>query len=117
MPDSTAMKAERRGNKKVVYTKNLKTGRCSNADVLKPEKTGVETDRRGWIKVNKYMETGKPGIYALGDATDRYMFKHTANYEADIVSDNLLRGKRAGRTTRMQYLTPYTHIRRSAASG
>ncbi len=109
MPDSTAMKAERRGNKKVVYTKNLKTGRCSNADVLKPEKTGVETDRRGWIKVNKYMETGKPGIYALGDATDRYMFKHTANYEADIVSDNLLRGKRRENDTHAVPHAVYTH--------
>ncbi|HMK47431.1 MAG TPA: hypothetical protein VK436_12470 [Methanocella sp.] len=39
------------------------------------------------------METSKPGIYALGNTTDIYMFKHTANYQADIVSDNLLRGK------------------------
>jgi mycothione reductase len=123
-PDSVAVKAERRGDKKVVSARNLKTGRVeqiesdeimiatgrlSNADVLKPENTGVETDRKGWIKVNKYLETGKPGIYALGDAIDGYMFKHTANYEADIISDNLLRGKRRENDTHAVPHAVYTH--------
>jgi dihydrolipoamide dehydrogenase len=54
----------------------------------------VETDKKGWVKVDKYLETTRPGIYALGDATGMYMFKHTANYEADVVSDNMLRNKK-----------------------
>jgi mycothione reductase len=70
----------------------LASGRKSNADMLKPENTGVETDGRRWIKVNEYLQTNKPGIYALGDATGRYMFRHTANYEADIAAANMLRG-------------------------
>jgi dihydrolipoamide dehydrogenase len=97
------------GNKKVVYAKDVRsgkaerfeadellvaTGRTSNADLLKPEVAGVETDKKGWVKVDKYLETTRPGIYALGDATGRYMFKHTANYEADIVSYNMLRNKK-----------------------
>jgi dihydrolipoamide dehydrogenase len=65
-------------------------GRISNADTLKPEKTGVEVDRKGWIKVDEYLETSKPGIWALGDAIGRHMFKHTANYEADIVWHNII---------------------------
>ena len=64
-------------------------GRISNSDTLNPEKTGVEIDRNGWIKVNEYLETSKPGIWALGDAIGKHMFKHTANYEADIVSHNI----------------------------
>jgi len=60
-------------------------GRRSNSDLLKPEKTGVETDEHGWIKVNEYLETTKRGIWALGDATGKYMFRHTANYESDVV--------------------------------
>jgi mycothione reductase len=97
------------GDKKVVYTKDMRsgkvdrfeaeellvaTGRASNANLLKPDVTGVETDKKGWIKVDKYLETSRHGIYALGDATGRYMFKHTANYEADVVSDNMLRNKK-----------------------
>jgi mycothione reductase len=68
----------------------LAAGVRSNADLLKPEKTGVETDERGWIKVDPYLETSKPNIWALGDATGRFMFRHTANYEAEIVSINAL---------------------------
>ena len=65
------------------------SGRISNSDALKPEKTGVEIDKKGWIKVNEYLETSKPGIWALGDAIGKHMFKHTANYEADIVWHNI----------------------------
>ena len=63
----------------------LAAGVRSNADLLKPERTGVETDERGWIKVDPFLQTTKPDIWALGDATGRYMFRHTANYEAEMV--------------------------------
>jgi len=66
----------------------LAAGVRSNADLLKPERTGVETDRHGWIKVNEYLETNKSGIWALGDALGKHMFRHTANYEADVVWTN-----------------------------
>lgn len=109
LANHSAMKVEKHEDTKIVYAKNLKTGkierieaeevmvatgRKSNSDILKPENTGVETDRKGWITVNKCLETSRSGIYALGDATGRYMFKHTANYEAGIVSDNMLRGNK-----------------------
>ncbi len=63
-------------------------GRRSNSDILKPEKTGVETDERGWIKVDRFLRTTKENIWALGDATGKYMFRHTANYESDVVWQN-----------------------------
>lgn len=63
-------------------------GRRSNSDILKPEKTGVETDERGWIKVDPFLRTTKEGIWALGDATGKYMFRHTANYESEVVWRN-----------------------------
>jgi dihydrolipoamide dehydrogenase len=95
--------------KKVVYAKDLKSGdttrfeadeillalgRKSNSDLLKPEKTGVETDSRGWIKVNRYLETNVPGIWALGDATGKDMFRHAANFEAGIVTHNMFHGQK-----------------------
>lgn len=64
-------------------------GRISNSDTLKPEKTGVEVDKKGWIKVDEYLETSKSGIWALGDAIGKHMFKHTANYGADVVWHNI----------------------------
>jgi mycothione reductase len=63
----------------------LAAGVRSNADLLKPERAGVETDDRGWIKVDQYLQTTKPNIWALGDAIGKFMFRHTANYEAQTV--------------------------------
>ncbi|MBS3815411.1 MAG: dihydrolipoyl dehydrogenase [Hadesarchaea archaeon] len=63
-------------------------GRRSNADLLKVEKTGVETDEDGWIKVNDYLETSKERIWAGGDATGEHMFKHVANHEVEIAWHN-----------------------------
>ena len=63
-------------------------GRRSNADLLKPERTGVRLDRRGFIIVNDYLETSKPRVWALGDALGRHMFKHVSNYEAGVAWNN-----------------------------
>jgi len=61
----------------------------SNSDWVKPEKTGVKTDDKGWIMTDQYLQTSKPNIYALGDALGRNMYRHTANYQASIVANNL----------------------------
>lgn len=63
-------------------------GRKSNADLLKVKKTGVETDKRGYITVNEHLETSKKNIWALGDAIGKEMFRHVANREADIAWHN-----------------------------
>ncbi len=65
-------------------------GRRSNADLLKPERTGVQMDRRGYIIVNEYLETSKPRVWALGDALGKHMFKHVANYEAGVAWNNFV---------------------------
>jgi mycothione reductase len=66
----------------------IAAGRRSNSDILNPSKTGVETDERGWIKVDPFLRTTKEGIWALGDADGKHMFRHTANYEAEVVWRN-----------------------------
>jgi dihydrolipoamide dehydrogenase len=96
---------EVRNGKKIAFARNLDdnkvyefqadeilvaAGRISNSDILNPEKTGVKTDKQGWIKVNDYLETSKPGIWAFGDAIGKHMFRHTANYEAELVWHNIV---------------------------
>lgn len=69
-------------------------GRRSNADALKVEKTGVETDKRGFIVASEYMQTSKKNIFAVGDAVGKYMFRHMANREAAIAADNAFHGSK-----------------------
>ncbi|DAC72945.1 MAG TPA: dihydrolipoyl dehydrogenase [Thermoplasmata archaeon] len=79
-------------------------GRQSNADLLKVENTGVQTDPRGYIKVNEYLETSKKDIWALGDAIGKAMFKHVANEEASVAWGNAFHDKK---TTMDYHAIPY----------
>jgi len=67
-------------------------GRRSNADLLSPEKTGVQLDERGYIRVNQSYETTKKRIWAFGDAIGKAMYKHVANKEAEIVWNGFREG-------------------------
>jgi mycothione reductase len=63
-------------------------GRGPTTGILHPERGGVETDDHGWIKVDEYLQTSQPGVWAIGDADGRFMFKHVANYESEVVYYN-----------------------------
>lgn len=65
-------------------------GRAPLTDILHPEKGGIETDKRGWIKVNDHLETSQPNVWALGDANGKHLFKHAANYESLVVYYNAI---------------------------
>jgi dihydrolipoamide dehydrogenase len=66
----------------------ISSGRRSNSDLLKPERTGVKFDDRGFVIVNEFLETSKERIWAFGDTIGKHMFKHVANYEAGIAWHN-----------------------------
>jgi mycothione reductase len=69
-------------------------GRVSNADLLKPENTGVALDKRGFIIVDDYLETGKKNIFAAGDVIGRQMFTHVANLASTIAAHNAIHDTR-----------------------
>jgi mycothione reductase len=69
-------------------------GRKSNADLLRVKNTGVEVDKRGFIKVNEYLETTKKNIFAVGDINGQQMFTHVANIEASLAADNAIHGSK-----------------------
>jgi dihydrolipoamide dehydrogenase len=66
----------------------IAVGRRSNADLLKVENTGVQLDKKGFIKVDDYLETSKKNIFAIGDANGQQMFTHVANREATVAWHN-----------------------------
>ena len=69
----------------------MAAGRVPNVQGMQLEKSGVGYDRRG-IKVNDYLQTSAPNIYACGDATSPEKFTHVASYQADICVHNILHG-------------------------
>jgi dihydrolipoamide dehydrogenase len=75
-------------------------GRTPNSRDIGLEIAGVETDDQGWIQVNEKMETGMPGIYAIGDVLgpSRIMLAHSASFEGMTAADNI-----AGRNSTMRY--------------
>jgi pyruvate/2-oxoglutarate dehydrogenase complex dihydrolipoamide dehydrogenase (E3) component len=68
-------------------------GRRPNTDDLGLEKTGIETDSSGFIKVNSRLETNVPGIWALGDVKGGPAFTHISYHDFQIVDANLTQGK------------------------
>src|SRR3990172_12492468 len=72
----------------------IAAGRGPNSDILHPDKGNINTDEKGWIVVNEYMETSQPNVWAFGDADGRYLFKHVANYESRIVFYNAILKKK-----------------------
>ncbi len=64
-------------------------GVTPNSDTLNLNKTGVKTDAKGNVIANGYLETNVNGIYALGDLVGHYLFRHSANLEAEIAYTNI----------------------------
>ncbi|MCF8105436.1 MAG: dihydrolipoyl dehydrogenase [Desulfohalobiaceae bacterium] len=77
---------------RVVDTILVCVGRSPNTAGLGLEQAGVETDPRGWIKVDDQMRTSAQGVYAVGDVLgpDRVMLAHVAAREGEVAAGNIL---------------------------
>ena len=80
-------------------------GRVPNTAALKPAAAGVETDARGYIKVNDRLETTATGVYAIGDVNGGPQFTHVSYDDFRILKANLLDG---GNRTVRDRMVPYT---------
>lgn len=78
-----------KGDKIEVEKLMISTGFIPNTESLKIEAAGVETDARGNIVVNEYLQTSKPHIYAIGDILGKTQFTHMALRESKIVIHNM----------------------------
>lgn len=76
----------------------LSVGRKPNSKDLGLENAGVQTDEKGWIKVNRRMQTTSPDIYAAGDVVGGYLLAHVAHIEGEIAAENAM-----GESSRVNY--------------
>src|SRR3989344_4958697 len=101
--DTNVLEVYKKGNKVYVDAeKNKKrskaaadallvaTGRKPNSDILDVGKTNVKITNDGYVAVNEFMETNVDGIWAIGDIAGKFLFKHSANMEAEVCARNAL---------------------------
>ena len=67
----------------------LAVGRRPNTDDLGLENTTIETDMRGFIKVDDRLKTTAEGVWAIGDVNGQGAFTHTSYNDYEIVTANL----------------------------
>lgn len=67
----------------------IATGRTPNTDGLDLTKTRIQTDERGFIPVNDYLETTEAGIFALGDVKGGPAFTHVSYHDYVVIADYL----------------------------
>jgi pyruvate/2-oxoglutarate dehydrogenase complex dihydrolipoamide dehydrogenase (E3) component len=79
----------------------LAVGRTPNTGDLGLDAAGVETDERGYVKVDDTLATNVPGIWALGEVNGRGAFTHTSYNDYEIAAANLLDGERRRVTDRV----------------
>lgn len=72
----------------------IAAGRTPNTDILQVGKAGVELNDHGYITPDEFMRTNVDGIWVLGDIAGKYLFKHSANLEAQYVSYNMFAEKK-----------------------
>lgn len=53
------------------------------------EKTGVKLTDRGWIDIDDHMRTSVPGIYAIGDITNKLALAHVASAQGIVAAETI----------------------------
>jgi dihydrolipoamide dehydrogenase len=59
----------------------VSVGRKPNSEIPGLEKTQVKVGQRGFIQINKQLQTDDPAIYAIGDVVGEPMLAHKASHE------------------------------------
>ena len=73
--------AEVKEREKVFDKVLVSVGRKPNSEIEGLDKTRVQVIQRGFIKVNKQLQTDDPAIYAIGDVVGEPMLAHKASHE------------------------------------
>lgn len=96
-------RVQRQGNQKIIHysVKDQKgsvtadqiligVGRMPNVEGLNLEAAGVSYDAKQGVRINDYLQTTNPRIYAAGDVCMSLKFTHAADAAARLVLENAL---------------------------
>lgn len=71
----------------------LGTGRRPHTTGLNLDAAGINTDSKGFIKINEYLQTAQANIYAIGDVTNPRMTANHALADAAVAVANILQAE------------------------
>jgi mycothione reductase len=66
-------------------------GRQPNTDGIDLDATNVATNDAGFIETDAQLRTTVENVWAMGDIADNSMFKHSGDYEGEIMAANVAR--------------------------
>jgi dihydrolipoamide dehydrogenase len=78
----------------------------ANCDKLQVEKTGVELTEQGMVKADECLRTTCEGVWALGDCVGNFMFRHSANFEAEYLLRSAALPKDTSKQQPIDYAVP-----------
>jgi dihydrolipoamide dehydrogenase len=67
----------------------ISIGRRPETKGLGLENTKVKVNQKGWVEVNKQLQTGDPNIYAIGDIAGEPMLAHKASHEGRTTVEHI----------------------------
>lgn len=72
----------------------ISIGRTFNTQGLGLENVGVQVGPKGEILVDEYLRTNVPGIYAIGDVTNKIQLAHVASAQGLVAVEHMMGGTR-----------------------
>lgn len=67
----------------------VSVGRKPNSDIAGLDQTRVRVNQRGFIQVDKHLQTDDPAIYAIGDVVGDPMLAHKASHEGRTAIEHI----------------------------
>ena len=67
----------------------VSVGRKPNSEIEGLDRTQVQVGQRGFIRVNKHLQTDDPAIYAIGDVVGEPMLAHKASHEGRTAVEHI----------------------------
>jgi len=86
-PDAIYVKFNTSAEERTFDAVLVAVGRTPNGKKIAAEKAGVAVDERGFISVDKYLQTNVPHIFAIGDIVGQPMLAHKASHEGHAAAE------------------------------
>src|SRR5205807_10569614 len=64
-------------------------GRAPNTEGIGLEAAGVQLTERGFVKVDEWMRTTAPGVWAIGDVVGGFLLAHAAAHEGVTAAEDI----------------------------